>query len=216
MTTQPNNALDTWAPRRQASLSEVRARATFVRRMRLGLMVLATITVGVFVGYVFSGLFDPNENRTLQPESETVTMLNPRIRGFTEDGDLRYLIIAESAARRRSDGSLIDLRSPKLTRDDSSEITAIRGTWNRDTEILELNDEVVITDWAGYVLYSSHAVISMQDGTVTGQARLQGTGPLGDLRSDKYELFDSGERIRLTGNVKTTIYPKQEEDEDQP
>ncbi|MEO1029557.1 MAG: hypothetical protein AAFX02_10935, partial [Pseudomonadota bacterium] len=86
----------------------------------------------------------------------------------------------------------------------------------RDSEILELNDEVVITDWAGYVLYSSHAVISMRDGTVVGDRRLQGTGPLGDLRADSYELFDSGERIRLTGNVKTTIYPKQEEDEDLP
>lgn len=217
MTASSNNALDGWAPRSQTSLAQVRSRATFVRRFRLLLMVLATVTVGIFVGYVFSGLFAvAGDSNTIQPDTETVTMVNPRIRGFDEQGNMKYLIIADSAARRRSDANLIDLRGPKLTRDDTSEITAINGTWNRVTEILELRDEVVITDWAGYVLYSSHAVISIPDGTVKGDATLQGTGPLGDLRSDSYELFDQGERIRLTGNVRTTIYPEQSQEESQP
>lgn len=217
MMADSNNALDSWAPRSQTSLAQVRSRAIFVRRFRLGLMVIATITIGIFLGYVFSGLFsNGSDTDAIRMETETVTMLNPRIRGYNDDGTLKYLIIAESAARRRENSDLIDLNAPKLTRDDSSEITAVRGTWDRTTEILELQEEVVITDWAGYVLYSSQAVISIPEGIVRGNAQLQGTGPLGDLRADGYELYDNGERIRLTGNVRTVIYPDTNEETGEP
>ena len=41
---------------------------------------------------------------------------------------------------------------------------------------------------------------------------LEGSGPLGDIKADSYEILDGGDRIVFKGNVQTVIYPSKPEE----
>ena len=47
----------------------------------------------------------------------------------------------------------------------------------------------------------------IEESRVEGIDPLSGTGPLGDVRSDTYEIVDEGDRVLLSGRVQMTIFP---------
>ena len=44
-----------------------------------------------------------------------------------------------------------------------------------------------------------------------GLTPLKGQGPLGDIRSDRYEILEDGNRAVFSGNVRTVIYPSEKQ-----
>lgn len=190
-----------WTPRRQVTLEQTRRRTQFVRVMRMVFTAGAAIAIGVMAGPVIanavSGLGD---GRRSFAANEIVTMVNPRFTGRDASGD-PYVITAEEAQRRRADERVIDLKNPKLIDQRGTQITAPEGTFDQSSQTLDLYRDVRVRDQAGYNFQSTSARFYITEGRVVGLEPLRGLGPLGDIRSDSYEITEDGDVITFTGNV---------------
>lgn len=196
-----------WTPRRQVTLAQTQRRSTIVRYMRLAFTAGAAIAVGVLAGPVISnavsGLGD--ERRTFGSD-EIVTMINPRFTGRDETG-AAFVITADTAQRRRANENIIDLTNPKMVDETGSQVTAPEGTYDRQSQTLDLFRDVQVSDEAGYRFRSTSARFYVLEDRIEGVEPLYGTGPLGDIRSDGYEITEDGDVITFTGNVEMVFDP---------
>lgn len=196
-----------WTPRRQVALSNIQRRSSLVRFLRMAFTAGAAISVGLLAGPVIanaiSGLSD---QRRSFGSDEIVTMINPRFTGRDAGGE-PYVITAETAQRRRASDNLIDLRSPNLVDQKGTRITAPEGTFNQRDQTLELRRDVQVHDSAGYTFRTTSALFHITEGRIEGLEPLYGVGPLGDIRSDAYEITDDGSVITFRGNVEMVFDP---------
>lgn len=208
------NALSLWEPRRQMTLEQARQRSTMVSFMRLAFTAAAAIAAGVMIGHLAANTLSqsPSSIEKLSSE-EVVTMVNPRFTGRDVAGRT-FVITADTAQRLYGGGEKIDLSNPRLTSEDGTIVTAPSGLYDEEAQTLELYEDVQLQDAKGYRFSSSSAKMFVEQGRVEGIDPLSGTGPLGDVRSDTYEIVDDGDRILLSGKVEMTIYPDDETDED--
>lgn len=207
MNADTTRAMDLWAPRRQLTLAQARARTRFVKWLRFALVGSATVMVGVLFGYIAGNAYLRASSATAAlPSDEMVVMLNPRFTGRDSNGEI-YTITADSAERRRANDDLVDLVNPKLTDAYQSEILAPIGLFNRASETLELFEDVLVIDTEGYVFNSTHARVLISSGRVEGMEPLEGTGPIGDIKSDSYELNNETDSVIFRSRVQTTLYP---------
>ena len=195
-----------WAPRRQLTLAQARRRSDRVRLLRMAFVACAAISIGFFAGHVIKSAITSDARPVQVSEEESVTMLNPRFTGRDALGQ-SFQITADAARRRRTQDQAVDLIGPVMQDEAGSEVRAPSGMYDRDAGILELYEDVQITDASGYVFTTSGARVYVGEGRVEGLSPLQGTGPLGDIRCDSYEVLEDGNRIVCSGNVKTVIYP---------
>lgn len=205
-----NSATDTgfvWTPRRQVTLAQTQRRSNLVRLLRLAFTAGAAVSVGVLAGPVIanavSGLGD--ERRSFGSD-EIVTMINPRFSG-RDQGGAAFVITADTAQRRRANEDLIDLKNPKMVDESGSQVTAPEGTYDRTSQTLDLFRDVQVSDQSGYSFRSTRARFYVLESRIEGVEPLYGTGPLGDIRSDGYEITEDGDVITFTGNVEMIFEP---------
>lgn len=206
MSTETIRAMEEWTPHRQLSLAQARNRTQIVRYMRFALVAAAIITLGIFLGFIARNAYDRAlGNSVAITGDQTVAMVNPRFTGRDGSGQL-YIITSETAQQRRENEHLIDLVNPKLVDSFGGEVTAPRGLYDRANETLDLYEDVLLVDAEGYVFNSTHAQVFPKTGRVIGVEPLDGTGPLGDIRSDSYELDRDSGIVTFVGRVKTIIF----------
>ena len=205
MTVETSRAMDDWAPHRQLSLAQARARTEMIRYLRFGLVAAAVVTLSIFLAYIARNAYDRARGASDALNSnEIVVMLNPRFTGRDGNGDL-YVITADTAERRRSDADLIDLMNPRLVDAFNSEIMAPVGLFDRTNETLDLYEDVLLIDPKGYIFNSTHAQVLTRTGRVIGLEPLDGTGPLGDIQADSYQLDNDSGIVSFKGRVQHTI-----------
>ncbi len=196
-----------WSPHARLSLEQARKRSRFIRVLRTaflsGAVVSAAILVGALIGSAFDG--DGTVQRAVG-SSEVVTMLNPRFSGRDSFGR-SFVLTADTAQRQRANDDLVELKNPRLVDEMNRVVTAPRGFYDQATQTLELFEDVQAEEADGYVFNSTHAKFFVADSRVEGIEPLVGTGPIGDIRSDRYEILEDGSSIRLKGNVQTILYP---------
>jgi len=196
-----------WAPRRQLTLAQARRRSDMVRILRMLFTAFAAIAFGVLVGHVVASTVSSLSGaRKSFNSEEIVTMLSPRFSGRDASGSA-YVITAQSAQRRRAEPARVDLVDPKLVDELGTEVTAPRGVYDRDAQTLDLAGQVRVRDAAGYAFETTRARLHVLDGRVEGFVPLAGTGPIGTVRSDSYEIEDKGAIVHFQGNVEMTFYP---------
>ncbi|MEZ6000220.1 hypothetical protein [Hyphomonas sp.] len=200
-----------WAPRRQLTLAQARKRSERVRMLRMLFVACAAVSIGFFAGHVIKSALTAESKPVSVTKDESVTMVNPRFTGRDSTGQ-SFQITADAARRRRGMDQAVDLVGPVLTDEAGSQVRAPSGMYDRAAGILELYDDVSITDASGYTFMSLGARVFVGEGRIEGLSPLQGKGPLGDIRCDSYEVLDDGNRIVCAGNVRTVIYPATEED----
>jgi len=200
-------SLSDWAPQRQMTLEQAQRRSRFVGLVRMLFVAGAAISAGIMVGPIIANAFNGASTaiETLEGD-QVVTMVNPRFTGRNVAGDA-FVITADTARRRRADASIIDLTNPRLMDDKGTVVTAPTGTYHQNDEFLDLFEDVRLVDEEGYVFTTTEARAFVQDGRVEGLQPLDGSGPLGDVRADTYEILDEGNRVVLRGNVDMTIFP---------
>lgn len=204
-------AISQWAPQRQMTLEQVRKWSNTVGLLRMLFVAGAAISAGIMIGPIAaSTLSGPSFQVTTIPGDQVVTMVNPRFTGRNLAGE-SYVITADTAQRRRNDPNTIDLTNPKLVDDKGSEIDAPVGVYYQQDNYLDLFRLVSVTDSTGNQLRTSAARIYVDEGRVAGLDPLEGSGPLGSLRADTYEIVDNGDRVILRGNVDMTINPDTED-----
>jgi len=214
MSTNTARAMEEWAPHRQLSLAQARSRTKIVRYMRFGLVAAAIVTLGIFLGFIARNAYERSQASASSINAdESVAMLNPRFTGRDGAGNL-YIITSESAQQRRQDEDLVDLVNPKLVDSFDREVTAPRGLYDRVKETLDLYDDVLVVDAQGYIFNSTHARVFPKTGYVNGVMPLSGTGPLGDIQSDSYELERSSGIVTFKGRVETVILGSDEAKEE--
>ncbi|KCZ90050.1 hypothetical protein [Hyphomonas johnsonii] len=197
-----------WVPRRQMTLAQARKRSEIVRILRVLFMAGAAISIGFFVGYLIKSAITRDAVPVEISGDAVITMLNPRFAGRDSTGQ-SFTITAASARRKPLLDNAVDLVNPVLRDAAGSEVRAPRGMYDRDAGILELYDDVHISDMSGYSFSTAGARVHVGKDWVEGLSPLQGKGPLGDIKSDSYEILEGGNRVVFEGNVKTVIYPVQ-------
>ncbi|MEO1101045.1 MAG: LPS export ABC transporter periplasmic protein LptC [Pseudomonadota bacterium] len=205
--TDKPHARDLWVPRRQLTLEQARHRSSIVGILRLAFTAAAAISIGLLVGQLAASSL----SRSVGPAEtyradEVVTMINPRFTGRDQSGEA-FVITADSAQRWRSNESLVDLVNPTLIDEFGGQVSAPGGLYDQDSQTLELYEDVRVKDAAGYEFTTTNARVFVREGRIEGLEPLSGTGPLGDVRSDTYEISEDGDVIRLQGNVQMTFEP---------
>ena len=193
------SAIKTWTPRRATSLREARKRTALVHILRLLFTSGAVISAGWLVGSVISNAVG-RDGETVDSRATNVTILNPRFEG-RDANEQPYVIIADTARRRRDNIALIDLTRPYLLDEVSGAVRSDTGVFNRDSQILDLQGNVVMEEAGGYTFRTEDARMFIRDNRVVGRTPLDGEGPMGKVRADSYEVLDSGARLILYGNV---------------
>ena len=185
----------------------------FVRRLRVGLPSMVIIIAVVFAGFIIKSAIENglNGQRNLTG-GEVVTMVQPRFSGRDKSGE-RYVIVAESAQRRFDGTARIDLVKPVFTDAFGSIVQAPIGVFDRNLGTLDLSERVSMRDAEGYDFLSDSAVFYVGDRKFVGNTPLKGSGPLGTVRSDSYEVLGEGDHIMLRGKVEMVLYNGTDPDE---
>jgi lipopolysaccharide export system protein LptC len=141
-------------------------------------------------------------------QSAPIRMINPRFQG--REGDGRAFVISAATATRDDndlrrvtlDKAVVTLGvdTPKPTR-----VTAKTGVYIEGDPIVRLNGDVQVDDGSGYHFSTEVANLDTRANTVQANAPITGTGPIGEVQSQSYSVFDEGDRIIFRGRVRAKI-----------
>ncbi|MEZ5891832.1 MAG: LPS export ABC transporter periplasmic protein LptC [Parvularculaceae bacterium] len=211
--------LDSLPSRARTTGDQAAARSRFVRRMRIALPVLALVLVAAFMVTSRNSQTDDaflDDFKDFSPKAEELRMASPRFSGIDDNG--RPFEIEAEAAKQRQDGQdIVELERPRAVqgnkgKDETTKVTAAKGVYRQDANILELNDDVTLEHDIGddaYVFHSPAATISLDDEVVTSDSGVGGEGPDGrSITADSMKAYNGEGRVVLEGNVKMRIYPK--------
>lgn len=144
-------------------------------------------------------------------DTENPRMVNARFTG-TDGVDRPFTVTAEAATQLGPDSALVGLERPQadLTIADGSWVvlTSLTGTYNQETNDLELRDEVNLFHDAGYEFHTTSAHIDFRSGNAYGKAPVQGQGPFGLLNSEGFRVLDRGKTVIFTGPARLVIHPR--------
>lgn len=201
-------------PRRQLSLEEARRRTSIVKVLRVLFGAGAAVAIGLLIGYIIQNAFATQPRAVSINDDEVVTMVNPRFTGRDSEG-LAYVLTADAARRRPLGDEAVDLVNPVLKDASGSIVKAPEGTYDRDGGILELSGLVEIMDAEDNMFRSDGARVLIDQARIIGLSPLEGSGPMGDISSDSYEVLDGGDRIIFRDNVQMVINPPARETENE-
>ncbi len=198
-----------WEPRRQMTLEAARKRSAVIKLLRLSFLVFAAAIILVIAVYIAINVLRKQPPPAVAPVAVDgeVRMINPRFSGRDSAGR-PYVVIADTATRRPDEPETTDLVNPRLDTApgaDSSQVKAKRGVYQADRKILSLFEDVVFNTPNGYEYKTQHARFFIDSDTIVGDKPVDGTGPMGSVRADSYEVIKGGERVMFTGNVITHI-----------
>jgi lipopolysaccharide export system protein LptC len=184
-----------------------------VRWLRVGVPTsLALVLFGVVAAnYMPTGsLRLPGELAKLVIKGTKITMEQPRLNGYTNDGR-PYEFTAHAAAQDITKPDLMELQQlyAKMQTEDKStvEMSAKWGIYNMKTEILKLNEDIVLTSSTGYQGFLSEAVIDVRKGNVVSDKPVEVKLLNGVLNAKRLEVVDNGDEIRFDGGVTMTLRP---------
>jgi lipopolysaccharide export system protein LptC len=137
-----------------------------------------------------------------------IRMSNPRFFGRDDQGR-SFMIGARAATRDDRDLKRLTLSEPTvalgLETPNPSRVSAKSGVYTEGDRILHLDGQVRIEDGSGYRFATEHALVDTKAGTVTGETDMLGEGPVGQIASHSYSVYDKGARVIFKGGVKARI-----------
>jgi len=140
---------------------------------------------------------------------ENITMENPRYTGI-DSSNQPFAVTATAMNQESTDAADVELEAPKadilLSDGTWAAITALTGSYNRETKLLTLETDVNLFHDGGYEFRTSSATLDLVGGNAHGAEPVEGQGPFGHLSGQGFQIYDRGSRIVLTGQSKVTIY----------
>ncbi|HVY04091.1 MAG TPA: LPS export ABC transporter periplasmic protein LptC, partial [Caulobacterales bacterium] len=135
---------------------------------------------------------------------EALKMINPRFTGRANNG-AAYTVNADSATRRSRTSEVIDLDLPVFQGELGQTARAPKGVYKENARTLELAGGVVFLDKSGNRFDTATALVDAARDRAVGSGAIQGSGPLGSVRADNYEIQTSSGRVFLRGHVRGVI-----------
>ena len=197
------------AERRGAAVRNWRRRSQGINLVRRLLPLLMVAVLGGIGWWLYT------ESRTPQvaaPKGPVeIHMTNPVFRG--RDDGRPFVLQASEAVRDGKDYARIALVDPKMEfqekpGDPPTRISAQTGVYREDTLVLDLKGDVRYSDAVGWRFLTKNAVVDTRRDLVTGDDGIEGDGPSGQFKADRYVIYNQGERVVLRGNVQTVSKEK--------
>lgn len=211
-----SKALESLDFRRRTTGDQAAARSRLVRRLRIGMPIVALILVALFVLNTRSNSVDQaflDDFKSMTAATEELRMANPRFAGVDDEGK-PFEITADTALQNPQEKDVVSLQKPRAVQGAQEEMTVVTantGFYRSEPNILELKDDVMLEHELGakvYVLRSPEATVSIKDQIVTSDAGVGATGPDGaELKADKMTAYRSDGRVVFQGNVSMRIFP---------
>ncbi|MBO9457834.1 MULTISPECIES: LPS export ABC transporter periplasmic protein LptC [Stappiaceae] len=187
-----------------------RRHSLMVRIMRwlfpgVGLLILAVMVGLVVLFNVLSGLGATNMMLT----SEGLVMDHPELSGH--DGDRSYRVTAYRAIQRLSDPRVIDLETIRaditLSKDQSAQIVALKGTYNNATESLRLYEGIQLEWSEGYTVDLSEVEIDLSNGALKTSQVVSIRSDQGRVVAGKLDYDKAKGIVRFSDGIKMTLNP---------
>ena len=199
-----------WEDRRRTTLESARRRSIVIRILRLTFLALAAAVIVIVALYIIVHALHKEPPPPPPPavaEGEEVRMINPRFSGRDSAGR-PYVVSAETATRRHDDPDVTDLVNPRLDTapgPNSSHVTASRGVYDANRKILDLYDQVRLATPNGNTYTTAHTRFFIDSDFIEGDQPVTGTGPLGKILADRFQVINGGEKVVFSGHVVTHI-----------
>jgi lipopolysaccharide export system protein LptC len=138
----------------------------------------------------------------------SIHMSNAQFFGRDKSGQ-PFVLSAAEAARDDRDTARIVLTKPQLVLNDgsakASHISANGGVYRQDDHIVRLSGGVTVRDGQGDMFVTDRAVIDTAHNTVNGPAPVKGSGRMGTITAQSFEILDNGQQVVLRGDVHSII-----------
>ena len=217
----PKAPLSTLPSRSRTTGHKAAARSRLVRRLRIALPILAVVLVAAFLFNTQNQTVDQaflDEFQDIAATTDELQMANPRFSGVDDKGK-PFLITANAAKQASENKNIVELEMPRAVQgseDDTTVVTAEKGVFESERNILELSEGVRLEHEIGnsvYVFRSPAATVNIRDEIVTSNAGVGGDGPNGGaLKADRMTAYNGEQRIVFEGNVSMRIYPETDSD----
>ena len=203
---------------RRRAFGQARRHTWFIRIMRI---VLPAVTLLLCTGILFSsGIFSPSgpifETSSIGIENGVLTMEDARLTGIDEE-DRPYSVNATSASQLITQPGVINLDGidAELSGggDGWSSVAASNGRYDRDQEVLRLEDNVRVQSDDGYDVSLDSAFVDLRAGTVTSDDPVEIEMMNGTLRAQGMIIENNGENLRFFDGVSLNIRPRGSNDE---
>ncbi len=184
-----------------------------VRILRIAIPIGVLLCLLGIVGATFFNPFRflyklPNNAGTLVVSGTKITMEQPRLAGFTRDSR-GYEVTARAAAQDLTKPNMVELKDIRARFDmqDKSEVqmSAANGLYDTKSEILTLNQNILLSSTTGYEGRLSEAVVDIRKGYIVSEKPVEVKMLQGTLNANRLEVFDSGELLRFGGGVAMTL-----------
>jgi len=196
--------------------AEAAARSRLVRRLRIALPAAAVVLVAAFILNTRSNTVDPaflDDFEDLSASAEELRVASPRFTGVDNQGK-PFEITARSATQRPGGPDVVELDMPRAVQgenDQKTVVTAKRGLYRSENNVLELQDGVALEHKIGaetYVLRAPAATVAIKDEVVSSDAGIGGEGQDGSkLNADRMTAYRAEGRVVFEGGVSMRLYP---------
>jgi lipopolysaccharide export system protein LptC len=172
----------------------------------VGLAVLVAVWSRVNLEFVQIRLSDSE----LAPEEiDSMSMENARFAGIDER-DRKYTVTADLAKQSPEDPDAVNLDHPRaeisLRTGEWVEVVADRGRLQRSAKLLDLGGAITVRHSDGFELQTTHARLNIETRTAAGDEPIEGSGPLGRIRAEGFQVLDDGKRILYLGRTHLIVY----------
>ncbi len=178
----------------------------------VGMVLVVTVLVVAtfFNPFRFIAAF-PIDPGKVSLSGTKITMELPRLNGFTNDGR-PYELTAHAAAQDITKPDLLELKdiTAHLGMRDGQRvnINSINGLYDTKSDILKLNDHIVLTSSSGYEGRLSEATVNVTTGYILSESPVAVKLLDGWLDANRLEVMENGDLIRFGGGVELTLNPQ--------
>jgi lipopolysaccharide export system protein LptC len=148
-----------------------------------------------------------------------IIMELPRLTGFTTDSR-PYEMIAHTATQDLTKPDILELKDidAKVETKDGQHviIKSINGVYDQHTELLKLNDHIVLTTSSGYEAHLSEATVNVTSSSVVSESPVDVKLPNGTLKANRLQVVDNGAVVTFGGGVEMNLNPEQARSAEQP
>jgi lipopolysaccharide export system protein LptC len=183
---------------------------------RLRIAVPAVIVIGILGGGVYHMVNKPLRALVKMPvdignlvvSGTKITMQQPRIAGFTTDRRA-YELTAQAAARDLLTPDIVELQGLNATLEMQNNVsfktTAHSGFYDTKSELLTLEENILVTTTSGYQAKMTQAVIDIRAGKIVSEKPVEVKSHEWLVKSNRMEVSDSGDVVRFERGVSVTI-----------
>ena len=182
---------------------KARAHSRLVRVLRWILPMTMVGVIGVLAGLVGAHAIR-RQAAAHKDATASIRMVNPHFFGRDNQGRA-YTLRASEAARDEQSFQKVLLRNPAVTLDvdgaHPSTVTADTGVYHEDSRILFLKGHVRANNAKMSRFATDQAIVNTRTGVVNGASALSSETPVGDVKSNSFDVFEKGDRVVFKGGV---------------